>query len=151
MVPEGQRSVAERLPAEWNRRVRAGASSGHPSRYRKTKRGSEFCDTHHNHYSFHIHFVSSTSFNFPAISNAHYPRILREPLETKGRVIGKSIIIFRWRSIAPARSKCECWHTIDQCFCFCFSRQSFGRPCGSRCQSPRCGSECSTNGANLSD
>ena len=33
----GQRSVAERLPAEWNRRVRAGASSGHPSRYRKTK------------------------------------------------------------------------------------------------------------------
>ena len=60
----GQRSVAERLPAEWNRRVRAGASSGHPSRYRKTKRGSEFCDTHHNHYSFHIHSVSSTSFNF---------------------------------------------------------------------------------------
>lgn len=33
----GQRSVAERLPAEWNRRVRAGAGSGHPSRYRKTK------------------------------------------------------------------------------------------------------------------
>ena len=28
--PFGQRSVAERLPAEWNRRVRAGARSGQP-------------------------------------------------------------------------------------------------------------------------
>ena len=74
----GQRSVAERLPAEWNRRVRAGASSGHPSRYRKTKRGSEVCETHHNHYSSHIHvyFIIPTRHTLEILYVPHLSRLL---------------------------------------------------------------------------